>query len=102
MRARSNDKGSCFGSKVKINDRNGEMNSVDQRLNPSLKRKDKLNLMKTGGANNTEILIVLPRYCIFINGRFVATLCRTSLLAPLAHFLSVCHILENLTVSQAF
>lgn len=78
------------------------MNSVNQRLNPSLKRKDKLNLMKTGGKNNTEIRTVLPRYCIFINGGFVATLCRTSLLAPFAHFLSVCHILENLTVFQAF
>lgn len=43
------------------------MNSVDHRLNPSLKRKDKLNLMKTRGKNNTEILTALPRYCIFIN-----------------------------------
>lgn len=77
------------------------MNSVDQRFDPSLKSKNKLNLMKTGGKNNTDILIALPRCCIFMNCRFVAILCRTSLLAPFAHFLSVCHSLENPTVFRA-
>ena len=49
---------------------------------------------------------VLPKYCKFY-WRFVATLCWASLLVPsfprvLAHFVSLNHILEILTISQTF